>query len=930
SSATTAKHQSQKMKRHPPYLKGKEIGLYFARKNKEKRLEEMKNPRPLATILLSESKKEQISKLLEANKDSSSLYVDDMQFKRKFMNIVQGKIDDKLNIAPQIARDPKLDKQYCNQFSESQHDPKYKLMMKNRMKLPAFEMRNQIVSLIENNQVCVVSGETGCGKTTQVSQFILDEYLTKEKGSACRIICSQPRRISAISVAMRVADERAEKLGNSVGYQIRLEKELPRNRASITFCTTGVILKQMETDPCLEGVSHLILDEIHERDIMSDFILSLMKKVITKRKDLKLVLMSATLNSEKFSKYYSHCPMLEIPGFTYHVEEYYLEDAIKHTRFKFESPFNKRRGGSNRGPWASHETNKRNSDYWKLFGPYIRQLRNQKKYKEDVILQLENSNCEEINFEFILELIVYICRQMKEAGAILVFLPGYSEISQLHTQMKYSPKFPIQEYLILPLHSQMPTVDQRQIFDPAPPGIKRKIILSTNIAETSITIDDVVYVIDCGKHKMKKYCPETNNQTLLSEWVTLANAKQRKGRAGRVKPGICYHLYHRGREQHLESHPLPEILRTRLEDVILMIKILQLGPAKEFLQTLMDKPDEKTIEVSIELLKRMNALDDEENLTPLGFHLAKLPVHPQIGKMLLLGSIFSCLDPVLSIAAALDYKDAFQLPLGKAEVVELRKDELADNCKSDHILNHIALTKFEECRSQTEARSFCWDYFLSYYTLVLQQNMKKQFTRYLFDMNFVKDLDPKAKDVNRNSDNVSLVKAIICAGLYPNVIINRRRKLRNILYTMNHKRVTLHKKSILAQESIYDSPFLVYYLRLKSSCDFIHDVTMVHPLPLIFFGDRYAQHMENGVSSISVNQCLKFNCSESTMALISDLKQQMNWFLEYKISNPGFVDWTLGTPEIRVLIAIMELITNEDTGEIDFSAYDDFDDNSLE
>lgn len=226
---------------------------------------------------------------------------------------------------------------------------------------------------------------------------------------------------------------------------------------------------------------------------------------------------------------------------------------------------------------------------------------------------------------------------MKEAGAILVFLPGYSEISQLHNLMQFHQRFHYQDYLVLPLHSQMPTVDQKQIFNPPPPGIKRKIILSTNIAETSITIDDVVYVIDCGKHKMKKYCPETNNQTLLPEWVTLANAKQRKGRAGRVKPGICYHLYHRGRAQVLDSYPLPEVLRTRLEDVILMIKLLQLGPAMEFLLTLLDKPSEKTVEVSLELLKRMNALDEYENLTPLGYHLAKLPVHPQIGKMLLLG-----------------------------------------------------------------------------------------------------------------------------------------------------------------------------------------------------------------------------------------------------------------------------------------------------
>lgn len=178
----------------------------------------------MGTILLSESKREQISKLIEANKDAPALYIDDLQFKRKFSNIVAGKIDEKLESAATIKRDPYLDNLYYEQFLESKRDLKYGLMLKKRAKLPAFEMKDEIVNLIENNQICVISGETGCGKTTQVAQFILDEYLTKQKGSVCRIVCTQPRRISAISIAMRVAEERAEKLGTTIGYQIRLEK----------------------------------------------------------------------------------------------------------------------------------------------------------------------------------------------------------------------------------------------------------------------------------------------------------------------------------------------------------------------------------------------------------------------------------------------------------------------------------------------------------------------------------------------------------------------------------------------------------------------------------------------------------------------------------------------------------------------------------
>lgn len=337
--------------------------------------------------------------------------------------------------------------------------------------------------------------------------------------------------------------------------------------------------------------------------------------------------------------------------------------------------------------------------------------------------------------------------------------------------MEKSGKFPSSRYRIFPLHSQMPTVDQRQIFERPPAGI-RKIILSTNIAETSITIDDVVFVIDCGKIKISNFNAETNTKSLVPEWVSLANASQRKGRAGRVQPGVCYHLYSRAREMTLEQYQKPEILRSRLEDIILTAKILQLGKVEEFFSKLMDPPDPQSVKISIDLLRRLNALDSDENLTPLGYHLAKLPIAPQMGKMILFGAMFSCLNPILCIAATLDFKDAFQLPLGKEDLANRMKLKLAKNPTSDHLLYFEALNTYESI-SPMSRRQFCWEYFLSSQTLNLLIDMKKQFMQYLHEMNFVPNMDPHCEECNMNSDNESLVKAIICAGLYPNILIGK-------------------------------------------------------------------------------------------------------------------------------------------------------------
>lgn len=313
----------------------------------------------------------------------------------------------------------------------------------------------------------------------------------------------------------------------------------------------------------------------------------------------------------------------------------------------------------------------------------------------------------------------------------------------------------------------MPTIDQKEIFSTALG--KRKIIVATNIAETSITIDDVVFVIDCGLIKITNYDPVNNTESLKPQWVSLANASQRKGRAGRVKPGTCFHLYSKAREMMLEQYQKPEILRQRLEDTILSAKVLQLGLIEPFFEQLIDSPDPDAVKTSLDLLLRLNALTDDEKLTPLGYHLAKLPMAPQLGKMVLLGAIFSCLDPILSIAATLDFKEPYQMPLGHEKDAALKRVDLTTGLQSDHLTYYETIRRYET--SENDRRYFCWNYYLSEHTLKLLVEVKQQFAGYLCDMNFLSNANPKDVECNRNSDNISLIKAIVCAGLYPNVTI---------------------------------------------------------------------------------------------------------------------------------------------------------------
>ncbi|KAK9888067.1 hypothetical protein WA026_000342 [Henosepilachna vigintioctopunctata] len=678
------------------------------------------------------------------------------QFKQNYLLNRYGEYDEMMeNLLEGIERNPHIDEELRYIHKQKFENEEYLKMFEDRVKLPIYKKREKILNEVECNQVVLLSGDTGCGKTTQVPQYILDEYLSTSKGSLCKIICTQPRRISAISVAERVSKERAEFPGISCGYQVRVEKNIPRKHGSIIFVTNGVVLRFMESNPTLNGYSHLILDEIHERDCHSDFLLAMVKRLITKRKDIKIILMSATLNQKSFMEYFNYCPHIQIDRLVYPVEEFFLEDVIERLNYRFKS--------SNRRIEIPEQI-KETFNNWVV--PYIDEIRSQ--YSNFVINQLLNPESELMNYELIFQLTLDIC-SMESHGAVLIFVTGYDDIKKLMFMFDRLPK---DRYLTITLHSQIPMDQQKEVFEETPPGV-RKIIISTNIAETSVTIEDVVYVIDCGWSKVKTYDARTKTENLDTKFISKANAIQRKGRAGRTRPGKCFRLYTKGRYNALYKFPRPEIMRIRLEGVILQAKVLGFKSIREFFNILIDQPKPLIIDRSIALLYQIKAIEEGEELTPLGYYLAKLPVAPQLGKIILYGVIFCCLDPILNIVVGMDLKSPFNLNLRMGNEGDPKLLAFSEGCKSDHLLLHKALFLFLKT-DHADRESFCKKHNLNMETMNMLKALKHKFMEHLLDLGLVSNSDPKCKKYNLFSENFELVRSVICAGLYPNIVIAER------------------------------------------------------------------------------------------------------------------------------------------------------------
>ncbi|XP_020574910.1 DExH-box ATP-dependent RNA helicase DExH3-like isoform X2 [Phalaenopsis equestris] len=406
-----------------------------------------------------------------------------------------------------------------------QDSPEGNKMLDSRRSLPAYAEKEALLSAIARNQVIVISGETGCGKTTQLPQYVLESEIESGRGAFCNIICTQPRRISAITVAERVSAERGEKLGETVGYKVRLEGMRGKN-THLLFCTSGILLRRLLGDRNLNGVTHVFVDEIHERGMNEDFLLIVLKDLLPRRRDLRLILMSATLNAEMFSNYFGGAPTIHIPGFTYPVSAHFLEDILENTGYKLTS-FNQVDDFGQDKLWKTQRQllpRKRKTQITTLVED-VQKNSNYETYSARARDSLANWTPDCIGFNLIEAVLCHICRK-ERPGAVLVFMTGWDDISCLRDQLKAHPLLgDPNRVLVLTCHGSMATSEQKLIFQKPPPNV-RKIVLATNMAEASITINDIVFVVDCGKAKETTYDALNNTPCLLPAWISKASARE--------------------------------------------------------------------------------------------------------------------------------------------------------------------------------------------------------------------------------------------------------------------------------------------------------------------------------------------------------------------------------------------------------------------
>ncbi|KAL1803374.1 hypothetical protein ACET3Z_032021 [Daucus carota] len=773
-------------------------------------------------------------------------------------------------------------------------------MLEFRKGLPAYREKNAILNSISQNQVVVISGETGCGKTTQIPQFILESEIESVRGALCSIICTQPRRISAISVSERVAAERGEQLGESVGYKVRLEGVKGRD-TRLLFCTTGILLRRLLVDRNLKGVTHVIVDEIHERGINEDFLLIVLKDMLHHRPELRLILMSATLDAELFSSYFGGAPVIHIPGFTYPVQAHFLENILEMTGYRL-TPQNQIDDYGLEKTWRTNKqtTRKRKSQIASAVEDSLR-VADFKEYSTGTRESLSCWNPDYLNFNLIEHLLCNICENEKP-GAVLVFMTGWEDISSLKDKLQLHPTLgDTTRVLLLACHGSMATLDQKLIFK-KPEGEVRKIVLATNIAETSITIDDVVFVIDCGKAKESSYDALNNTPCLLPCWISKASAQQRRGRAGRVQPGECYHLYPRCVFDAFADYQLPEILRTPLQSLCLQIKSLDVGSITDFLSRALQSPESLAVQNAIEYLKIIGALDENKNLTVLGRYLAKLPLEPKLGKMLILGSIFNCLDPVLTIVAGLSVRDPFLAPVDKKDQAEAAKAQFS-RAYSDHLALVRAYEGWKAAEIDLAEYRYCWNNFLSAQSMKTIDSLREEFYSLLRETGLA--------DSNINMHNVwsydeNLLKAVICYGLYPGICSIVHNEKSFSLKSMEDGQVNLYSNSVNARASKIPFPWLVFNEKIKVNSVFLRDSTAISDSALLLFGGSISRGNIDGHLKM-MGGYLEFFMEPMTAEMYQTLRSELEELIQNKLLNPR-----MDLHAHHALLSAMRLLLAED------------------
>ncbi|KAJ9186248.1 hypothetical protein P3X46_001849 [Hevea brasiliensis] len=619
-----------------------------------------------------------------------------------------------------------------------------------RQSLPIYKLKKELIQAVHDNQVLVVIGETGSGKTTQVTQYLAEAgYTTKGK-----IGCTQPRRVAAMSVAKRVAEEFGCRLGEEVGYAIRFE-DCTGPDTVIKYMTDGMLLREILIDDNLSQYSVVMLDEAHERTIHTDVLFGLLKQLVKRRPDLRLIVTSATLDAEKFSGYFFNCNIFTIPGRTFPVEILYTKQP--------------------------------ESDY--LDAALI------------TVLQIHLTEPE---------------------GDILLFLTGQEEIDfacqSLYERMKGLGKN-VPELIILPVYSALPSEMQSRIFEPAPPG-KRKVVVATNIAEASLTIDGIFYVIDPGFAKQNVYNPKQGLDSLVITPISQASAKQRAGRAGRTGPGKCYRLYTESAYRNeMSPTTIPEIQRINLGFTTLTMKAMGINDLLSF--DFMDPPSPQALISAMEQLYSLGALDEEGLLTKLGRKMAEFPLDPPLSKMLLASVDLGCSDEILTIIAMIQTGNIFYRPREKQAQADQKRAKFFQP-EGDHL---TLLAVYEAWKAKNFSGPWCFENFVQSRSLRRAQDVRKQ---------LLSIMDKYKLDVVSAGKNFTKIRKAITAGFFFHAA--RKDPQEGYRTLVENQPVYIHPSSALFQRQ---PDWVIYHELVMTTKEYMREVTVIDPKWLVELAPRF-------------------------------------------------------------------------------------------
>ncbi|CAG9938148.1 unnamed protein product [Clonostachys rosea f. rosea IK726] len=642
----------------------------------------------------------------------------------------------------------------ASNFSQS------KTLREQREYLPAFAVREDLLRVIRENQVTIVIGETGSGKTTQLTQFLMEDGY----GKTGMIGCTQPRRVAAMSVAKRVAEEMEVPLGSTVGYAIRFE-DCTSKETVVKYMTDGVLLRESLNEPDLDKYSCIIMDEAHERALNTDILMGLFKKILQRRRDIKLIVTSATMNAKRFSEFFGGAPEFTIPGRTFPVDVMFHRSPVE-------------------------------------------------DYVDQAVQQV---------------LAIHVSM---DQGDILVFMTGQEdiEITCELVQKRLDALNDPPKLSILPIYSQMPADLQAKIFDRAAPGV-RKCIVATNIAETSLTVDGIKYVVDAGYSKMKVYNPKMGMDTLQITPISQANASQRSGRAGRTGPGKAFRLFtEKAFKEELYLQTIPEIQRTNLANTVLMLKSLGVKDLLDF--DFMDPPPQDTILTSMFDLWALGALDNLGGLTPLGHKMSAFPMDPSLSKLLITAEEYGCSEEMITIVSMLSVPNVFYRPKERQDEADAQREKFWVH-ESDHL---TYLQVYSAWKSNGYSDGWCVRHFLHPKSLRRAKEIREQL------MDIVKMQKMQLISCGMDWD---LIRKCICSGYYHQAA--KYKGSGEYINLRTNLAVQLHPTSALYAGHPPD--YIVYHELILTSKVYVSTVTAVDPHWLADLGGVFYSIKEKGFSS---------------------------------------------------------------------------------